>query len=146
MSATEALTIFYDGACGVCSKEILYYRSIADQHLRFVDIAAADFSAESYGKSLEDFQKTLHVRNAEGLYFTGVDAFRQLWTVLPSPFFPLLATLLGLPGIHLAACTGYAIFARFRHLLPSSQATTCPVAKDGEKRGASLEKPQAPPR
>ncbi len=129
MSVSYPLTIFYDGACGVCSKEMKYYRKIADHRVRFVDIAATDFSAGSYDKSDDDFQRELHACDADGHFFTGVDAFRMLWEALPSPFYPLLSKTIGLPGINLAAHTGYAIFARYRHLLPSSKKNVCPLPK-----------------
>lgn len=124
MTVSYPLTIFYDGACGVCSKEMSYYRSIADARVNFVNIADHDFDAQAYGKSYGEFQEKLHVKDADGLYFTGVEAFRRLWEALPSPFYPLLSAFTGLPGVHLAACAGYAVFARFRHLLPSS-GTSC---------------------
>lgn len=129
MTINYPLTVFFDGACGVCSTEMSYYRSIADQRVRFVDIAAADFDAESFGKTIREFREKLHARDADGQYFTGVEAFRRLWEALPSPFYPLLSTVTGLPGIHMSACVGYAVFARFRHLLPSSRTTSCPIAK-----------------
>lgn len=130
MPVTAPLTVFYDGACGVCSREMAHYRSIADQRLQFVDISAADFDGANYGKSTAEFQAMLHVRDAEGRYFAGVEAFRRLWESLPSPFYPLLSGLVGLPGIHFAARTGYALFARFRHLLPASHSANCPVSGD----------------
>ena len=130
MTVIYPLTIFYDGACGVCSTEISHYQSIADQRVQFVNIAAVDFNAEGFGKTIDEFQKKLHARDADGQYFTGVEAFRQLWVALPSPFYPLLSTFVGLPGIHFAARTSYAIFARFRHLLPNKHATSCPVVKN----------------
>jgi predicted DCC family thiol-disulfide oxidoreductase YuxK len=130
MSTPYPLTVFYDGACGVCSTEICFYRSIADQRIQFVDIAADNFNAGQYGKTLGEFQEKLHVMDAKGQFFTGVEAFRRLWEGLPSPFYPLLAGFVGLPGIHMAACACYAVFARFRHLLPSSKTAKCPIAKD----------------
>lgn len=129
MTIRYPLTIFYDGACGVCSSEISHYRTIADQRICFVDIAGADFDAGVYGKTTAEFQAQLHARDADGRFFTGVDAFRQLWDALPSPFYPLLSSIVGLPGIHLAARTGYALFARFRHLLPSNHAKSCPITR-----------------
>ena len=132
MNVTYPLTVFFDGACGVCSKEMSYYRSIADQRLEFVNIAASDFDAEVYGKSAAEFQARLHVRDAEGRYFTGVEAFRRLWEALPSPFYPLFSGLVGLPGIHFASQIGYDLFARFRHLLPASHAASCRL--DGDDR------------
>jgi predicted DCC family thiol-disulfide oxidoreductase YuxK len=107
-----------------------YYRSIADQRVEFVDIASAEFCAKVYGKTNEDFQKELHVCDARGNFSTGVEAFRTLWDALPSPFYPLLATLIGLPGLHLAARTGYAVFARFRHLLPQNRNSSCQIPND----------------
>ncbi len=127
MKEAYPLTIFYDGACGLCSTEMSYYRTLADQRVEFVDIAAADFVAEDFDKTLDDFQAQLHVRNAKGQYFVGVEAFRQLWQALPSPFYPLLSGVVGLPGINLAARASYAIFARFRHLLPGKHETSCPI-------------------
>jgi predicted DCC family thiol-disulfide oxidoreductase YuxK len=130
MTITYPLSIFYDGACSVCSTEISYYRSIADQRVQFIDIAATDFDAEAYGKTNVEFQRQLHARDAEGHFFTGVDAFRKLWEALPSPFYPLLSAFVGLPGVHLAARTGYSLFARSGHLLPSKHKASCPIAKD----------------
>jgi predicted DCC family thiol-disulfide oxidoreductase YuxK len=129
MTSRYPLSIFFDGACGVCSTEISYYRSIADQRVEFVDIAAIDFDAERFGKTIGEFQEKLHARTADGQYFTGVEAFRQLWEALPSPFYPLLSMVVGLPGLHLSARAGYALFARFRHLIPARHRTNCPIAK-----------------
>ena len=127
MNISYPLTIFFDGACGVCSREMAHYQKVADQRVRFVDIAALDFNAEDYGRTSEDFQRELHVCDADGSFYTGVEAFRRLWEALPSPFFPLLSAVVGLPGVNLAARTGYAIFARYRHLLPSSRKKACPL-------------------
>lgn len=121
MSVTYPLTVFYDGACGVCSSEMIYYKSIADQRIKFINIAEEGFCAEEYGITESDFQRALHVRDAKGQYYTGVEAFQKLWEALPSPFFPRLSSLVGLPGIYQIACAGYAVFAKFRHLLPKSK-------------------------
>lgn len=125
MQVRYPMKIFYDGACGVCSKEMAHYRKVADQRIRFVDIAADDFNAEDYGRSSDDFQRELHACDADGCFYTGVEAFRKLWEALPSPFYPLLSLTVGLPGVNFAARTGYAIFARYRHLLPSSKKNVC---------------------
>lgn len=134
MNITYPLKIFYDGACGICSTEISYYRSIADQRVDFVDISAVDFNAESYDKQAEEFQKKLHACDADGNFFTGVEAFRRLWETLPSPVYPLLSTVVGLPGIHLMTRIGYAAFARFRHFVPSNRVTSCPITKNQKIR------------
>lgn len=131
MNITYPITVFYDGACGVCSTEITYYRIKADERVVFVDIAAQDFDAACYNKVQTDFQKELHVCDSAGQFFTGVEAFRRLWEAIPSPFYPLLSSFVGLPGINLAARTGYRVFARFRHLLPGTRTGSCPLPRDG---------------
>lgn len=125
MTVSYPLTVFYDGACGVCSKEMKHYRKVADQRVHFVDIAATDFNAGLYGRSNDDFQRELHVCDVDGNFYTGVEAFRKLWEALPLPFYPLLSLTVGLPGVNLAARTGYSVFARFRHLLPSNKNNVC---------------------
>ena len=129
MTVRYPLTVFYDGACGVCSKEMSFYRKVADQRVHFVDIAGVDFKAVLYGRSNDDFQRELHVCDADGNFYTGVEAFRRLWEALPSPFYPLLSLTFGLPGINLAARTGYAVFARCRHLLPFNKKNLCALPK-----------------
>lgn len=121
------LKIFYDGACGVCSKEMTYYMSIADQRVEFIDISAKNFRAKDYGKSNDDFQSKLHARDNKGTFYTGVDAFRRLWDSLPHPFYPLLSTLIGMPIVHFSARFGYSVFSRYRHLLPRKKNNVCHI-------------------
>lgn len=121
------LTIFYDGACGVCSREMAHYMSIADQKVHFVNIAADDFNAHDYGKSDDDFQRELHVCDNRGDFYTGVAAFRKLWEALPSPFYPLLSFCTGLPLVHFSARCGYALFSRYRYLFSGKAKNTCPL-------------------
>ena len=123
MTATYPLTVFYDGACGVCSREMEHYSKVADQRVLFVDIAAVDFNAEDYGRTSDDFQRELNVCDADGCFYSVVEAFRKLCQALP--LYPLLSLTVGLPGVNLAARTGYAIFARYRHLLPSNKKNVC---------------------
>ena len=125
MTVNYPLTIFYDGACGVCSKEMSHYRNVADQRVRFVNIAAVDFNAALYGRPYDDFKRELHACDADGCFYTGVEAFRKLWDALPSPFYPLLSLTFGLPGVNLAARAGYSLFARYRHFLPSTKNDRC---------------------
>ena len=33
------ITVFNDGKCNLCSKEIFYYKSIADNKFKWIDIA-----------------------------------------------------------------------------------------------------------
>ena len=122
MVATTAypLEVFYDGACLVCSTEMeRYRRHNPQQRLIFTDISAVDFGEGKYGLSRQQYMAALHVRDDQGNFFTGVDAFLVLWGSFPAgSLYRLFAALISFPGIHLAARTGYSLFARYRHLLP----------------------------
>lgn len=125
------LEIFYDGSCIVCSSEMeIYRRRNPEQRLSFIDISSNDFDAEQYGPSQQQFMAELHVRDAKGQFYTGVDAFLALWKAFPTgSLYRLIGGLVSLPGIHLAARMGYMLFARNRHRLPkredSCESGTC---------------------
>lgn len=116
------LEIFYDGSCIVCSTEMQSYRKRnPGNRLRFVDISSADFQPEDFGKSREEFMAKMHVRDADGSFFTGVDAFLLIWQAYPTgSIYRLFGALVGLPGINLLTRGGYSLFARFRYLLPKN--------------------------
>jgi predicted DCC family thiol-disulfide oxidoreductase YuxK len=113
------LTVFFDGGCPVCTREIEYYRRMAsEEKLNFVDISDPRFDPEPYGRTLKEFMAEMHAMDASGRFYRGVDAFRALWQGLPVSIYGDLGRLLGLPGIHLLARVGYHIFARLRRFLP----------------------------
>lgn len=119
ISPDYPLTIFYDGSCPVCAREMAFYRSrVSTARMIFVDISRPDFDAAIYGRWRQDFMAALHVMDAGERFFVGVDAFRALWLAMPGRLYPFLARLTGLPGVHLLARGGYRLFARWRHLLP----------------------------
>lgn len=117
------LQIFYDGACSVCSREMRsYQKRESGGRLNFIDISAADFSAADHGSSHQDLMRELHVRDADGQFHKGVGAFVRIWSAFPdSPLYSLLGRTMSLPVIRQGADLGYAIFARFRHLLPRTE-------------------------
>ena len=113
------LTVFYDGGCPVCAREMACYRRrVCDGRLSFIDISQPDFDPTLYGRSRQEFMAQMHVMDTNGRFFVGVEAFRALWRGMPGVVYPFLATLAGLPGIHLLARVGYHWFARLRHYLP----------------------------
>lgn len=113
------LTIFYDGVCVVCATEMRHYRQ--KNHggrLRFIDISAPGFDAERFGMDFQELMAQMHVIDASGSVFRGVDAFPVIWQAFPEFRYRLLAGTLRLPGIHALARLAYALFARYRHYLP----------------------------
>ncbi|PLX79449.1 MAG: DUF393 domain-containing protein [Desulfuromonas sp.] len=117
------IEIFYDGACVVCSMEMEHYKR-HNQHgkLVFTDISKPDFHADKLEKAYDDFMKEMHVRDANGDYYTGVDAFLAIWSAYPArSIYNLLSKIFSLPGVRSLADLGYALFARYRHLLPKKK-------------------------
>ena len=116
------LTVFYDGSCIVCSREIAHYQRMeVGDRLLFVDIAAPAFDPSLYGRTKDEFMAQIHVRDAEGRFHTGVDAFAGIWAAVPGEAYTLLSRLVQLPGIHMLATFGYHLFARFRKYLPKRE-------------------------
>ena len=94
------LTIFYDGACPLCSSEINYYQG---QHgsssLAFVDVTTCS-TAPRPDLTREAALRRLHVARSDGTLVSGARAFVSIWQALPG--LRWLARLAALPGmIHL---------------------------------------------
>jgi predicted DCC family thiol-disulfide oxidoreductase YuxK len=117
------LTVFYDGSCSVCRREMqVYQRNNPQKRLVFIDISQPDFIAQNYGKTEQKFMARMHVRDADGVYATGVAAFILIWQAYPeNSVYPYLGKIVGFPGINQLACLCYALFARYRHRLPQTQ-------------------------
>jgi predicted DCC family thiol-disulfide oxidoreductase YuxK len=113
------LTVFFDGGCPVCSREMAFIRKqTSGAKLIFIDISRPDFDPAPYGRSRKEFMAKMHAMDAKGRFLVGVDAFRALWQTMPGTLYPCLAKLTGLPGIHALARLGYRVFARLRRYLP----------------------------
>jgi predicted DCC family thiol-disulfide oxidoreductase YuxK len=114
---TRPIEVFYDGKCGLCRREISFYRKIApiDRFL-WVDISQSPEALHALGIGLAEGLKNLHVRDGQGRILTGVDAFILIWKGLPG--FNLLAPLAGLPLIKPALTWAYARFAdwHYKHM------------------------------
>ncbi|MCV6625486.1 MAG: DUF393 domain-containing protein [Cellvibrionaceae bacterium] len=107
------ISVYYDGKCGLCNKEINYYRRIApagvfawrDVHQAEAELAALDISVV---QALE----LLHSRDASGRIHVGVDSFILIWQQLRG--WRYLAVLVGLPLIKPLTDAAYRWFARRR--------------------------------
>ena len=77
------LTVFYDASCPMCASEIQALKSRdAHDRLRLVDCSAAQFDDSVLaGLSIArgDLMTLLHVRDARGRWFIGVEAFEQAY-------------------------------------------------------------------
>ncbi len=115
-SASYELSIYYDGMCPVCSKEINHYKKKEKSHLlRFVDIASPTFDARSEGLNPEGIHKRFHVKTKDGEILDGVDAFQRIWQVLD--IFKVLDSLVRFPLTRPFFDMGYILFAKVRPYL-----------------------------
>lgn len=117
------LSIFYDGACVVCSTEVEHYRrKDREGRLMAVDISTADFKPEQYGIPLAAFMHEMHVIDRQGQVYRGVEAFWAIWQAFPaSTIYGLMGTLITLPLFNPLARLCYKGFARIRRYLPKRQ-------------------------
>lgn len=78
------LTVFYDGACPLCAREISFYRdrSGGDQ-ICWLDVSRTEAQEIPAGLSRDEALARFHVLTPEGRLLSGGAAFAQLWSVLP---------------------------------------------------------------
>ena len=105
------ITVYYDGACGLCAKEINYYKSLAPNNIfEWIDIVKNPEKFTQMGYTLEEGLKILHVKKDSNSMQIGVNAFIAIWQQLPYWCFaakiaalPIINPLLQFTYKHLAA-------------------------------------------
>ncbi len=74
------LTLYFDGDCPLCAREIkLLRRRASEERLQLVDMSEAGFEAQALGFSHEQMQASLHARFADGRWVKGLDATLWAW-------------------------------------------------------------------
>jgi predicted DCC family thiol-disulfide oxidoreductase YuxK len=107
------ITVYYDGKCGLCAKEINHYRKIApDGIFNWQDLTVSATELNALGVNLSDGLKLLHARDEDGALHIGVDAFLLIWKQLAR--WRLLGLLVALPLIRQIADIVYRLFAAWR--------------------------------
>lgn len=107
------ITVYYDGKCGICAKEIRYYKRIAPENT-FVwqDLTEISQGFIEKGYKLSEGLKSLHAEDATGQMHKGVDAFILIWKQLK--YWNVLAFFVALPVIKQIAKFTYKMFAKWR--------------------------------
>jgi predicted DCC family thiol-disulfide oxidoreductase YuxK len=117
------LTLYFDGLCPLCSREIAHYRKkVTDQPVTFVDITDPHFDAAAEGLDAQRIHQVMHVKVGDELR-TGVDAFLAIWEIIPGHRW--LARLSRLPGVYPVLRLGYSVFATVRPWLPRRRRPAC---------------------
>lgn len=106
-------TLFYDGQCPLCSKEINQLKRSRGDSLTFVDIhaiSAAQIEADTPSQTA--LLQNLHVRKADGRWLTGADANVEAWEgTAMAP----LGRVLRLPVLRPLVNWFYGLWARRRY-------------------------------
>lgn len=117
----KTLTLYYDGLCPLCSREINHYRKKTgdDPSVQYVDITDPAFDAQAHGLDPKRIHQVMHVKVGEEIR-TGVDAFIAIWEHIRG--FGWMARVAKLPGMYQLAWVGYQCFALVRPWLPRRKA------------------------
>lgn len=84
MRDATPLTVYFDGACPVCSREVALYRRLDRRaRIRWLDLAGSADVLRDTGFRLAAALELLHVREADGGLSIGVDAHLKMWERLP---------------------------------------------------------------
>ncbi|MEM8576927.1 MAG: DUF393 domain-containing protein [Pseudomonadota bacterium] len=103
--ASDETEVLYNADCPVCRFEIDHYADYVGKTglpIRFDDLNASELT--QWGLSPEDAARRLHVRK-DGQIYAGIPAFIVLWQDMPR--YRWLARVVGLQGVHWAACKVY---------------------------------------
>lgn len=77
-------TVYFDGECPVCSREIaMYRRQPGADAMNWVDVARCKPSDLGADLSRDDALARLHLRRVDGSLVSGAQAFTQMWKNLP---------------------------------------------------------------
>jgi predicted DCC family thiol-disulfide oxidoreductase YuxK len=111
-SAAPRATVYYDGACPLCSREIGTYRRLrgADQ-LCWIDVSRQE-APLGPDLSREAALARFHVRLGDGTLASGGAAFVRLWESLPG--LRWLAAIASRPPLSWALEPAYRLFLRLR--------------------------------
>ena len=117
MSVAETarqVTMYYDGGCPLCSKEVAHYRRLdAQNRVAWIDIDRDDNALKPLGISRQTAMRRLHVTTRQGTLVTGAYAFQTLWQELP--YYRVLARLVSPAPIMKLADRAYTRFAEYRY-------------------------------
>ncbi|MCU0975861.1 MAG: DUF393 domain-containing protein [Steroidobacteraceae bacterium] len=110
--APPRVTVFYDGGCPLCSREIGTYRRMqgADE-LCWIDVSRQDAPLD--GRiTRERALARFHVQASDGSLVSGGAAFVRLWASLPG--LRWLAAIASRPPLSWAMEPAYRLFLRLR--------------------------------
>ena len=82
---SSAETVYFDGQCPLCSREIQFYqRQRGAENVNWIDVTKVGISDLPLGLTKEDALARFHIVNFKGQLISGGEAFSSLWLSLPA--------------------------------------------------------------
>ena len=107
------LTVFFDGSCPICSKEIAFYKTrVGADMLSWIDVSDRNAAITQELVSRDELMARFHVQNSDGQLVSGGAAFAELWASLPA--FKIFGKFFKLPILRFLIDLGYDIFLTLR--------------------------------
>lgn len=108
------ITVYYDGQCGLCRREIAYYKRIQPVNVfNWVDITQNADVLKEHNITLVAALKHLHVLDNNKQLKRGLDAFLVIWQALGG-FWRFMSIVMAWPGVRHLGYWGYTLFAQWR--------------------------------
>ena len=80
---TVKLTIFFDGGCPLCKREVDFMSSRNQKgFLRFIDINSSDFSFDKYGITYKQAMERIHALKSNGSIIRDVNVFQEAYSLI----------------------------------------------------------------
>lgn len=113
MTSDQNIEVFYDGDCPICRMEVNWYERMDKRDsISWLDITKFADRELPNDKSREELLGKFHVRDADGNWFIGVDAFARIWRNLP--YLNRGALLFSVPGIRGLTEVAYRGFLKWQ--------------------------------
>lgn len=122
-SAPTTCTVYYDGACPLCRREIAHYQRRAGAlPIAWIDASACESAALGADLPRSAAMARLHVRTADGSLVSGAAAFAAIWARVPG--YRWLAAIAAQRPAMAAMEALYLAFLRLRPLWRRTDAST----------------------
>lgn len=108
------LTLFYDGQCPLCAREMAQLKRRRCRNLELVDLYSEAFKPYSTRINFDEANIVIHALRSDGVVLRGLDALHSAWSLAGAPW---LYGITRLPGLRSLCDIIYRGFARHRMMI-----------------------------